>query len=98
ALLFVLATAFAFGWTVLNALNGRLGVGDVVLLLQGIVALGERLGSIAGMASVLAGHLLFFEKLFDFLARDSAMVVARPGCTVPRPLSAGIAFDAVSYR
>lgn len=89
---------FAFGWTALNARNSRLGVSDVVLLLQGIVALGEKLGAIAQMTSVLAGHLQFFAKLFGFLARESAMAVARPGRPVPRPLSVGIAFDDVSYR
>lgn len=97
-LFFVGATAFALLWTAINALVGRLSIGDLVLLLQSIVALGDKLGLLASMTSVLAGHLLFFEKLFGFLGHRSPMRVAQPGIPVLRPLAIGISFDVVSYR
>jgi ATP-binding cassette subfamily B protein len=95
---FVGANAAGFWWVAEQARSGRLGVGDLVLLLQSLALLRGHMGSIAGMLSVVVGHLLFFEQLFRFLDRGSAMPLARPGARTPRPLREGIRFEDVSFR
>jgi ATP-binding cassette subfamily B protein len=96
--LFVGANALALWWVGRQALAGRLGVGDLVLLLQSLALLQQQLGRLAGMLSVVLGHLLFFEQLFRFFDRASTMPLARPGRPTPRPLRDGIAFERVGFR
>ncbi|HEY1013876.1 MAG TPA: ABC transporter ATP-binding protein, partial [Herpetosiphonaceae bacterium] len=96
ALLFAGATIFAFWWVVRGALRGQAGPGDIVLVLQSLAALQQSLGGLAGYAALLGGHLLFFEKLFAFLAYQSPMPLAAPGVPAA-PLRSGVSFERVSY-
>jgi ATP-binding cassette subfamily B protein len=98
ALVSATATALALWWVVQGALAHALSLGDVVLLIQGIIGLQQQLGSIASMASVLTGHLAFFRDFFAFLAASSPMSLAHPGVTLPWPLPGDITLDRVSYR
>jgi ATP-binding cassette subfamily B protein len=95
---FVGVIVLVFWWVVDRALAGLLTPGDVVLLLQGLASLQGQLGSVVAMFSVLAGHLLFFDKLFVFLDYRSPMPLADPGVPTPQPLKKGIVFEEVSYR
>src|SRR3989442_55714 len=96
--LYVVPSALTLWGAGEQALAGRLGVGDLVLLLQSLALLQQQLGRIAGMLSVVLGHLLFFEQLFRFFDRASTMPLARPGRPTPRPLRDGIAFECVGFR
>jgi ATP-binding cassette subfamily B protein len=98
ALAFGAVFGFALWWVAGRAAVGALGLGDVVLLLQGVNLLAGRLGSSAQMTSLVVGHLAVFDQFFRFLDHRPAMAVATPGRPVPRPLREGIVFEKVSYR
>ncbi len=97
-LIFVAGGVVALGWVVSRALVGQLSAGSIVLVLQSLLALQQNLGQIVAMLSVLGGHLLYFNELFDFLAEPSPMTVAEPGVTLTPPLKRGIYFDRVSFQ
>ncbi|WP_027891709.1 ABC transporter ATP-binding protein [Calidithermus chliarophilus] len=88
----------AFAWTAWQAQQGSLGVGALVVVVQGLTRAQSTVLEIIDMFGLLAGqHLAFFEKYLDFLAVE-------PGVRYPehpRPLPAltpEIAFENVSFR
>jgi ABC-type multidrug transport system fused ATPase/permease subunit len=94
----VTANLLAVGWTIRGALAGILSAGDVVLVLQSMMAFQPALGGIVAMVSLLGGHLLYFTDLFSFLDRRSGMKVAAVAAALPRPPVRGIRFSDVSFR
>ena len=94
----VLANVLALTWTVRGAVNGSLSAGEVVLVLQSMMAFQPALGGIVAMVSLLGGHLLYFSDLFSFLHRPFGMRAPTRPTSLPLPLMRGITFSNVSFR
>jgi ATP-binding cassette, subfamily B, bacterial len=89
--------AFVFFWIVLQAVNGKLTPGNVLLFVQSLAYTQDSFLQLMNGASVLQRTLLFMERLFKFLDSQPTMVLAIPGKPVPKPIQTGIVFDQVSF-
>jgi ATP-binding cassette, subfamily B, bacterial len=93
----LLGQVAAFAWIVFRASAGAVSAGSIVLYLQALITLQEMLMAIIYNFTWLHGHLLFFEKLFNFLDFKSAMPVKETAVKPPTTLQQGIHFQDVSF-
>ncbi|MFH8623350.1 ATP-binding cassette domain-containing protein [Streptomyces vietnamensis] len=97
-----LVFAAAYGGAVLlvlrQAVDGRAGAGDVVLVITLAVQVSVQVASALGLLTVLQGAGRMAERMAELRGRSAAMV--RPGGdgTVPARLERGIRFESVGFR
>lgn len=88
----------AYASVIAGVLQGRVTIGDLSmysgLLMQLPVLAGSLIRTIAGLHE----SKLFMGNLFAFLAQQPRIIAASGGLLAPASLSAGIAFERVSFR
>jgi ATP-binding cassette, subfamily B, bacterial len=98
AVLNAAAMAVGYGAVVLNAISGRITLGDFLLY---TTALHSTRGMLTGMVWQLSAFYesnLFIGNLFEFLDLPLSMEVRPDGARVPRPLAHGIELRSVGFR
>ncbi|MHC5823653.1 MAG: ABC transporter ATP-binding protein, partial [Nostoc sp.] len=97
AVLSASGNAFAFCWIVLEALNGKLTAGNILLFIQSLAYVQQNLSQVINSSSNLQESLLFMEDLFNLLDSIPTMLVSTPGKPVPSPIKSGITFENVDF-
>jgi ATP-binding cassette subfamily B protein len=93
-----LAVFAALGFTALQALNGRLSLGSMVMYYQGFQSGFTYFQSmLRGLAS-LYEHSLFLTNYQEFLALEPSLTPLPPVHALPRETTEGIRFHGVSFR
>jgi ATP-binding cassette subfamily B protein len=93
-------TAVAYGYIVLQALEGHLTAGALALYVGAVPQVQSSLGAVVGQIAGLYEGNLFMAHLFDFLSMPPAMVVPAPETALPvaTPLRRGVEFRRVGFR
>ena len=84
-------------WLVLGVIDGRVGLGDLVLFLL-LFRRAEMSGrEFVASLSALYDHQLFLTNLFDFLAVEPSLVAPASPTPIPEPVRKGIVFHKVGF-
>jgi ATP-binding cassette subfamily B protein len=92
-------TALAYGYIVLQGLDGRLTAGALALYVGAVPQVQAGLGLVVGQLAGLYEGNLFLAHLFDFLEMRPAMAVPAPEAAraLPARLAQGVEFRAVAF-
>ena len=92
-------TALAYGYIVLQGLDGRLTAGALALYVGAVPQVQAGLSLVVGQLAGLYEGNLFLTHLFDFLAMPPAMAVPAPAAARPLPdrLAQGVEFRGVGF-
>jgi ATP-binding cassette subfamily B protein len=94
----LLATGCAMAWMIVQALQGRVTLGDLALFYQAFQQ-GQRLmQTLLQNMGQLYANSLFLGNLFDFLALTPRVIDPLRPSPAPATLSAGIRFERVTFR
>lgn len=88
---------FAFWWVITNALAGRLSPGDVLLFVQALIQAQRSLLDILENFGFLYERILFFDKLFQFLAYQSPIPLKLTPLPMPKLTHSTICFNNVTF-
>ncbi len=101
SLLTLFATAGYYGsyvWVVLNALQGRITIGDLTLLAGAIAGANTTIQAAFATTASLADQALFLKDLLDFFAVKPKIHNKPDALPAPRPIRDGFRFENVSFR
>jgi ATP-binding cassette subfamily B protein len=92
-----IATSVTYLYVALQAIVGRLTLGDLTLYTQAATAVQNSIQSILSGFSGMYEHNLYLNNLFELMAREPSMPVAAKPKPVPEPLGGEIRFENVSF-
>src|SRR5579864_5311843 len=92
-----IATSVTYLYVALQAIAGRLSLGDLTLYTQAAMAVQNSIQSILGGFSGMYEHNLYLNNLFELMAVKTSMPVAAKPVAVPQPLRGEIRFEGVSF-
>jgi ATP-binding cassette, subfamily B, bacterial len=88
---------FAFFWIVLQAFQGRISPGNVLLFIQALSYTQQSILMLIHSGAVLQRASLFMERLFTFLDSPPTMKLPAPATPLDSKLHLGITFEQVSF-
>src|ERR1700676_885829 len=92
-----IATSVTYLYVALQAIAGRLTLGDLTLYTQAAVSVQSSIQSILGGFSGMYEHNLYLNNLYELMAIEPSMPVPAKPAEVPQPLRGEIRFDNVSF-
>jgi ATP-binding cassette subfamily B protein len=92
-----IATSVTYLYVALQAIAGRLTLGDLTLYTQAAVSVQSSIQSILGGFSGMYEHNLYLNNLYELMAIEPSMPVPAKPATVPQPLRGEIRFENVSF-
>jgi ATP-binding cassette subfamily B protein len=95
-----LGSSAAYAWLVVQALAGRITLGQLSLYAQAVWQGNTQIRAIVSQLSSMYADVLFVGQLFEFLETPPAMAAPAPGegRRTPAPLRAGIELRDVTFR
>ena len=93
-----LASSGTYLYVALQAVNGRLTLGDLTLYTQAATSVQSSFQSILSGFSTMYEHNLYLSSLFELLEEKPHIVAPEHPLPVPRPLAGRIAFENVSFH
>ncbi|MEM9926576.1 MAG: ABC transporter ATP-binding protein [Cyanobacteria bacterium P01_D01_bin.50] len=96
-LLTALGNGFSFVWVVLQALDGKLTPGSIIVLIQSLGYIQQNITRFLQYLLKLQQSLLFMDRFFKFMDAQPTMPQCIPGKPVPKPMKSGIVFDNVEF-
>jgi ATP-binding cassette subfamily B protein len=97
SLLSSITASAAFAFVIVDALRGRIGIGDVTLYVSAVASLQAAFFGVVFALASLHESMLFYQHLTKLLLLPETLPVADPPCTVP-VLRHGIEVRNVSFR
>ena len=91
------ATSVTYLYVALQAIAGRLTLGDLTLYTQAAVSVQSSIQSILGGFSGMYEHNLYLNNLYELMAMEPSMPVPAIPAAVPQPLRGEIRFENVSF-
>jgi ATP-binding cassette subfamily B protein len=91
------ASAGTYLYVAIQAVNGRLTLGDLTLYTQAAQSVQSSLQSILSSLSTMYEHNLYLQSLFELLETKPRIVTPEHPVPVPRPLAGRIEFENVSF-
>jgi ATP-binding cassette subfamily B protein len=91
------ASAGTYLYVAVQAVNGRLTLGDLTLFTQAASSVQSSLQNILSGLSTMYEHNLYLRSLFELLETKPRIVAPEHPIPVPRPLAGEIAFENVSF-
>ena len=92
-----IATSVTYLYVALQAIAGRLTLGDLTLYTQAAMSVQSSIQSILGGFSGMYEHNLYLNNLYELMAMQPSMPVPAKPAEVPQPLRGEIRFDNVSF-
>jgi ATP-binding cassette subfamily B protein len=92
-----IATSVTYLYVALQAIAGRLTLGDLTLYTQAAMSVQSSIQSILGGFSGMYEHNLYLNNLYELMAMQPSMSVPAKPAEVPQPLRGEIRFDNVSF-
>jgi ATP-binding cassette, subfamily B, bacterial len=92
-----IATSLTYLYVALQAIAGRLTLGDLTLYTVAAQSVQSSIQGILGGFSGMYEHNLYLNNLFELMATEPSMPVTSTPAKVPQPLSGEITFDNVSF-
>jgi ATP-binding cassette subfamily B protein len=92
-----IATSVTYLYVALQAIAGRLTLGDLTLYTQAAMSVQSSIQSILGGFSSMYEHNLYLNNLYELMAMQPSMPVPAKPAEVPQPLRGEIRFDNVSF-
>src|SRR3982075_1340877 len=92
-----IATSLTYLYVALQAIAGRLTLGDLTLYTAAAQSVQSSIQGILGGFSGMYEHTLYLNNLFELMATKPSMPVAQAPVTVPEPMRGEIRFDNVSF-
>ncbi|MHB8613087.1 MAG: ABC transporter ATP-binding protein [Candidatus Dormibacteraceae bacterium] len=92
-----IATSVTYLYVALQAIAGRLTLGDLTLYTQAAMSVQSSIQSILGGFSGMYEHNLYLNNLYELMAIEPSMPVPAKPATVPQPLRGEIRFDNVRF-
>jgi ATP-binding cassette subfamily B protein len=92
-----IATSVTYLYVALQAIAGRLTLGDLTLYTQAAMSVQSSIQSILGGFSGMYEHNLYLNNLYELMAMEPSMPVPAKPAEVPQPLRGEIRFDNVSF-
>jgi ATP-binding cassette subfamily B protein len=92
-----IATSVTYLYVALQAIAGRLTLGDLTLYTQAAMSVQSSIQSILGGFSGMYEHNLYLNNLYELMAMQPSMAVPAKPAEVPQPLRGEIRFDDVSF-
>ncbi|HKW60752.1 MAG TPA: ABC transporter ATP-binding protein [Candidatus Dormibacteraeota bacterium] len=92
-----IVTSLTYLYVALQAIVGRLTLGDLTLYTQAATSVQNSIQSILSGFSGMYEHNLYLNNLFELMAREPSMPVAAEPKPVPEPLVGEIRFEHVSF-
>jgi ATP-binding cassette subfamily B protein len=87
----------AYVFILLQALAGKITIGDLTLLTRAFSRANDLMGNIVSQLADVSEQALYTKDLFDFL-ETRPKIASRPGATkAPRPIRTGFEFQGVSF-
>ncbi|MGD1912646.1 MAG: ABC transporter ATP-binding protein [Rivularia sp. (in: cyanobacteria)] len=96
-LLTALGNGFSFVWVVLQALDGKLTPGSIIVLIQSLGYIQQNITRFLQYLLKLQQSLLFMDRFFKFMDAQPTMPLSIPGKAVAKPMKSGIVFDNVEF-
>ena len=96
-LLTALGNGFSFVWVVLQALDGKLTPGSIIVLIQSLGYIQQNITRFLQYLLKLQQSLLFMDRFFKFMDAQPTMPLSIPGKAVAKPMKSGIVFDNVDF-
>jgi ATP-binding cassette, subfamily B, bacterial len=93
----LIASSGTYLYVAVQAVNGRLSLGDLTLFTQAATSVQTSLQSILSGLSSTYEHNLYLSSLFELLDEKPRIVVSEHPVPVPVPLTGRIEFDDVSF-
>jgi ATP-binding cassette subfamily B protein len=93
----LIASSGTYLYVAVQAVNGRLSLGDLTLFTQAATSVQTSLQSILSGLSSTYEHNLYLSSLFELLDEKPRIVVSDHPAPVPAPLAGHIEFDDVSF-
>jgi len=94
----ILASSGTYLYVAVQAVNGRLTLGDLTLYTQAANSVQTSLQSILSGLSSLYEHNLYLTSLFELLDQEPSITVPEHPVPVPSPLAGRIEFEGVSFH
>jgi ATP-binding cassette subfamily B protein len=92
-----IATSFTYLYVALQAIAGRLSLGDLTLYTAAAMAVQNSIQSLLSGFSGMYEHNLYLNNLFELMAVKPSMPVAETPVSVPQPLRGEIRFENVTF-